>query len=429
MPRVEGMNPLLYKVMIDGFKTNFIINKNLTDNIAISNICKEYGFGNNPNSAFDKTTNEAGIPIFDLSKFKKKETKEEIPISKSDYDFIMGAIDKLYKVHNDMRKVDYKEIQKEIKNYLLERGNLTMKRTGICVDLGNNLVKVAIEDKIFSFVNKIEIENSYEYLGDNEWIRLNDDSYYYKISNIDSKFEKSASKKDKNFIPTLNYSVVRALIEANIEVPDEVTIDLAIMLPINQSSEKEAYINKIKENNENIVECRINGKEISTIVKINEVLPVLEGCASVFILEDKTGINSIIDVGSRTINICKIVNGKISKVDTIEELGAFNYYSSLVKKINDRDITIDNIADMIEAGLAEHDKDLLLKYTKQVLEESNKQVNFRTNNNVYFTGGTIKMIKNNGINFEKGNIKVMQECVYSNVKGALKILNIKCGDN
>ena len=91
-----------------------------------------------------------------------------------------------------------------------------------------------------------------------------------------------------------------------------------------------------------------------------------------------------------------------------------------MSKINNRDITIDNIQDMIQFGLANHDKDLLKSYLKKVLEESNKVTKFKTNNNVYVTGGTVKLFKSQGLNFEKGNIKVMDNPVYSNVLGALK---------
>lgn len=63
------------------------------------------------------------------------------------------------------------------------------------VDLGNNNVKVAINGQAFSFVNKIERWDNVETLGDNEYIKMNDDFNYYIISNIDTKFEKSASKR------------------------------------------------------------------------------------------------------------------------------------------------------------------------------------------------------------------------------------------
>ena len=58
-------------------------------------------------------------------------------------------------------------------------------------------------DKHLALLNKIERLDNAEALADNEYIKMNDDFNYYIISNIDTKFEKSSSKKDKNFIPTL----------------------------------------------------------------------------------------------------------------------------------------------------------------------------------------------------------------------------------
>ena len=288
---------------------------------------------------------------------------------------------------------------------------------------------MAVNGQAFSFVNKISREDRKEALADNEWIKMNDDFNYYIISNIDSTFEKSASKKDKNFIPTLNYSVVKALVEAGSEIADEIEVDIALLTPINQSSEKEEYIEKIKQCNDNIIECCINGKEYSVRIKINNVIPMLEGCASFFLLDNFKGINTLIDLGSKTINIVKAVNGKFQSVETIDELGSFNYYQALVNKVNDRDITVDNVQDMIDVEIVKHDKELLATYLKKVLEETNKIVKFRTNNKVYFTGGTVKLIQDNGINFAKGNIEIMENPVYSNVSGALKVMVKKFGGN
>lgn len=319
-------------------------------------------------------------------------------------------------------EISSSEVINKIIRVLEEKGEVNSMNIKIAADLGNNNVKVAVDRQAFSFVNKIERWDNVETLGDNEYIKMNDDFNYYIISNIDTKFEKSSSKKDKNFIPTLNYSIIKALVEAGVSIEDKIEVDLALLTAINQSVEKDEYVEKIKRNSDNIVECKVNGKEYMANIKINNVVPMLEGCSSAFLLEDLSGINTIVDIGSRTINIAKIVKGKFSTIECLEDIGSFNYYQSLVSKINNRDITINNIQEMIEVGLANHDKDLLKSYLKKVLEESNKVTKFKTNNNVYFTGGTVELFKSQGLNFEKGNIKVMDNPVYSNVLGALKVV-------
>ena len=89
--------------------------------------------------------------------------------------------------------------------------------------------------------------------------------------------------------------------------------------------------------------------------------------------------------------------------------------------MNNRDITIDNVQDMIQFNIANHDKELLKVYAKKVLEESNKISKFKISNNVYFTGGTVELLRSQGLNFEKNNIKIMENPVFSNVLGALKV--------
>lgn len=418
------------KYYINACRINYLIKNRLDNTQTISQFINKYNMDNNTSSRFDTLydkDNNNLLKGLDTSVIKHP-SLGEIKIEKDIIDFIEVEIDKATKKHGqDFKLKDevYKTIKDNIVNYLKDRGEISMSKKVLALDLGNNNVKVALNGQAFSFVNKIERLDNAEALADNEYIKMNDDYFYYILGNVDSKFEKSASKKDKNFIPSLNYSAIRALVEAGEEVPSSLEVDIALLTPINQSSEKQEYIKKIKDNANNIVECRVDGKEYVVNIKINEVIPMLEGCSSAFLLDDLAGINTIVEVGSRTINIAKIVKNKFSFIECLEDMGSFNYYQALVAKINDRDITIDNIQDLIEVGLAEHDKDLLKAYLKKVLEETNKISKYRTNNCVYFCGGTIELFKSQGLNFEKGNIKIMENPVYSNVLGALKMMEAR----
>lgn len=409
-----------YKCFIDAVKFNVIKDLESDKTLSRNAIIKKYSLSGEIANRFkwsrkdNDTPDRVILKHFNLNATAyKKDEWVEIP---------NRYVDITKKIIENNYEISSSEVINKIIRVLDEKGEVNSMNIKMAVDLGNNNVKVAVNGQAFSFVNKIERLDNAEALADNEYIKMNDDYNYYILSNIDSKFEKSSSKKDKNFIPTLNYAIIKGLVEAGIEVGDKIEVDLALLTPINQAGEKEEYIEKIKNNADNIVECRVNGKEYVVNIKINNVIPALEGCTSAFLLEDLSGINTIVDVGSKTINIAKIVKGKFSNINCLEDMGSFNYYQTLVNKVNDRDITIDNIQDLIEVGLANHDKDLLKAYLKKVLEESNKVSKFKTNNNVFVTGGTVELFKKNGLNFEKGNIKVMENPVYSNVLGALKMM-------
>lgn len=425
----KKQNVLLNNFYIDAVKLNIFLESNDIRDRAISSILKELKLDTNVTNRFKEIRVNGLFKGYNLSSYQLAHSTSYEDVNKEHLNKLIEIVKRKFNETGNINKVERAEVKKEMINYLEGKGEVSNMKNIMAIDLGNNNVKVAVNGQAFSFVNKISREDRKEALADNEWIKMNDDFNYYIISNIDSTFEKSASKKDKNFIPTLNYSIVKALVEAGSEIADEIEIDLALLTPINQSSEKEEYIEKIKQCNDNIIECCINGKEYSVRIKINNVIPMLEGCASFFLLDNFKGINTLIDLGSKTINIVKAVNGKFQSVETIDELGSFNYYQALVNKVNDRDITVDNVQDMIDVEIVKHDKELLATYLKKVLEETNKIVKFRTNNKVYFTGGTVKLIQDNGINFAKGNIEIMENPVYSNVSGALKVMVKKFGGN
>lgn len=319
------------------------------------------------------------------------------------------------------------EIRNKIYTRLMEGGIImtTQKITkNVSLDLGNNNVKVCIDDKIFRFVNKVRKERQTNKLADNDYIVLNDDLGYYVIGNDDDEFEESQSKKDKNFIPTLYYSICRALTEIGIEV-EEIDVNLSMLTPINQGDEMREYVEKIKEKSSCMCTYRINKNENDLIVNIKNIEMYLEGVASLPIAENHKGMQAIIDIGSKTVNIIKARNSRILTVETLDELGSFEYYEKLINKINNRSVNISNINQLIEDGIHQHDKKLLKEYLKKLLAETNKIVKFSTCVNVNFTGGTIELFKSQGLNFEKDNIKLMKEPVFTNVRGSKVFLDAK----
>ncbi|MBZ9616771.1 ParM/StbA family protein [Clostridium estertheticum] len=388
----------------------------------IVNIIKTYQLDNNINWRFRKFDKEElkGNLQFDLSKVNVG--NQENPVWKEVDSKIIGITKQMIN-----EGLTDEEIASKIHLKIVEGGvNMENQKItkNVSVDLGNNNCKVAIDENVFVFVNKVRKERQTNKLADNDYIQLSDDSGYYIISNDEDVFEESQSKKDKNFIPTLYFSICRALTEIGVEA-EEVDVNLSMLIPINQAHESAEYISKIKEKDSVLCTYRINKNEDTSIINIKNVEMFLEGVASIPLIENNTGMQSIADIGSKTINVIKVRNSKIVMVDTIDELGSFEYYDKLINKINNRSVNLSNINQLIEDGIYKHDKDLLKAYLKKVLEETNKIIKFDTCVNVNFTGGTIELFKSQGLNFEKGNIKIMNEPIFTNVKGSKVFLDAK----
>lgn len=382
----------------------------------------EFGIDNNIGWRFKKlgNENEKGNLALDFSQVNTNSSKEPIWV-----DVDSKVIEIIKEMINEGLNDD--EIKSKIYSRLVEGGvNMQNEKItkNISADIGNNNAKVAIDDKVFSFVNKVRKERQVNKLADNDYIQLSDEQGYYIIANDDDVFEESQSKKDKNFIPTLYYSVCRGLSLAGIDA-EEVDVNLSMLTPVNQAHEAQEYISKIKEKDSYMCTYRINNNENTVIINIKNVEMFLEGVASLPLIENHNGMQAVIDVGSITVNAIKARNNRILTVETLDELGSFEYYDKLINKINNRTVNISNIQQLIEDGIYSHDKDLLKEYLKKVLNETNKVVKFDTCVNVSFTGGTIDLFKSQGLNFEKGNIKIMDEPLFTNVKGSKRFLDTK----
>ncbi|ADK14728.1 ParM/StbA family protein [Clostridium ljungdahlii] len=421
-----GRNKNFYfqnRYFISGVRFSTVLEK--TENMgktAIS-ITKEYGIDSNISWRFkklDKDKNEKGNLQIDLSQVNINTTTEPV---------WMNVDDKIIHIAKQMidEGLSDEEISSKIYSRLKEGGvNMENKKIikNISADIGNNYAKGSIDDKVLSFVNKVRKERQVNKLADNDYIQLSDEQGYYVIANDDDKFEESQSKKDKNFIPTLYYLICRALFLDEIDA-DEVDVNLSMLTPINQANETQEYINKIKEKDSYMCSYRINNNENTVIINIKNVEMFLEGVASLPLIENHVGMQSICDVGSKTINVIKARKNRILTVDTIDDLGTFEYYDKLINKIDNRTVNISNIQQLIEDGICSHDKSLLKEYLKKVLSETNKVVKFDTCVNVNFTGGAMELFKSQGLNFEKGNIKVMEDPVFTNVRGSKKFLDTK----
>lgn len=221
-----------YKCFIDAVKFNVIKDLESDKTLSRNAIIKKYSLSGEIANRFkwsrkdNDTPDRVILTHFNLNATTyKKDEWVEIP---------QHYVDITKKIIEGNYEISSSEVINKIIRVLEEKGEVNSMNIKMSVDLGNNNVKVAINGQVFSFVNKIERWDNVETLGDNEYIKMNDDFNYYIISNIDTKFEKSASKKDKNFIPTLNYAIIKGLVEAGVSIEDKIEVDLALLTPINR---------------------------------------------------------------------------------------------------------------------------------------------------------------------------------------------------
>lgn len=422
-----GRNKNFYyqnKYFISGVRYSTLLENPENMGKTMISIIKEHKIDSNISwrfKKFDKGQNEKGNLQIDLSKINISNVNSEQNWIEVDPKVIEITKQMINEGFSD------EEISSKIYGRLIRSGiNMENKKItkNVSIDLGNNNAKGSIDDKVFSFVNKVRKERQANKLADSDYIQLSDERGYYVIANDDDTFEESQSKKDKNFIPTLYYSICRALSLVEIDA-DEVDVNLSMLTPINQANETQEYISRIKEKDNYMCNYRINNNENTVIINIKNIEMFLEGVASLPLIENHQGMQSICDVGSKTVNVIKARNNRILTVDTLDELGSFEYYDKLINKINNRSVNISNIQQLIEDGIYSHDKDLLKEYLKKILNETNKLIKFDTCVNVNFTGGAMDLFKSQGLNFEKDNIKIMKEPIFTNVRGSKMFLDDK----
>ena len=420
----EGMHPFLRKIVTDAFKTNYLIENGLTNGeTVISKILDTFGFGQNPSSAFNKTTNKVGVPIFDLSKYKRKNQKnKEVIIEeivKEDHDFLMDLIDKLYKQYQDMDKLEHFDVLKpEILKYLNDRGEIKMsnKVINIGLDNGNAEIKVCYgEDKTFKFDSKISTKWTEYEVFDNNAIKI-DDSEYFIIANPYDNFIKSEKKAKASKKPIFAFAISKALEE--LEVTEDVaTVNICILNPVGENDDFEAIKAQVMELNGALLRYKTIEKKQwkEVMVNINSVSILAEGIASYLALDDVSNNVCLIDCGSKTTNYIMGNNGNIMDAGTIN-LGTDNYFRSMAG-INRKDE--DTIKEMIATGVIEHNSEEFGKVLMNILNEVSKlATGFSKSNKIIMTGGGIALAEELGLDLGVEIISYMNNPQFTNVIGA-----------
>lgn len=273
------------------------------------------------------------------------------------------------------------------------------------VDLGNINVKY-VGDNNGTFSSKIT--NDYQsYEEGFQRIEYNGIKTYIGVGELSREFNKA----DRDYMAQLLYAIGKANNEQTKET------NLTLLLPIIQMKNKKKLVENLKAKTFNF---KFNG--VDRTIKINDLLVLPEGYASYYSLEnqEKKGDVCILDLGSRTINICVLENGKIVKMNTVK-LGSFDFYSKIksIENAKGEDFIEEDIQRLINNGLIKVDNKQYIDFLGEILNAVKPYVNLKTYNTI-FTGGTSLMLKNYIEKLQLSKFKILPNAITSNVVGAME---------
>lgn len=280
----------------------------------------------------------------------------------------------------------------------------------VVVDLGNYNVKYLADRKgIFSAKYSTKFNANSEMF---ERIEIDGQLTMIGVG----EYEREFNKVDKNYIPLLLYAIDKATNESD--------INLCLLLPVSQISNKDKMINSLKGNT---FTFDINGK--NRRININKVAVLAEGFVSYYSLdEDIKDDILIIDVGSRTINYSSFLDGKLEKSFT-EKLGVFDLYSTIkdIQNSQGGDYVEEDIERLIKNNKIVVDSKIYLEFLKDILNRTKSKVNIKSYNKVIFVGGGSSTLKD----YIEANTPaiVLDDAIYANVTGAHKLCEVVWGGN
>ena len=267
----------------------------------------------------------------------------------------------------------------------------------VIIDIGNYSIKYA-SDEIGKFSSRIH-SNFEPNPAAFERIEIDGKTTYIGVGELEREYNKA----DKNIIPQVLYAISKATIE--------VDINLCFLLPINQLPEKNKMIQRFEK--ETFI-FKINDK--SRVVRINKCVVLPEGQCSYYSIKEPSKYQLIIDIGSKTVNWCAYIDGKMEKNGT-EKIGVFDFYNTVMRIENAKgeDYIVEDIEAQIDRGRIQVSISTYKGFLLEILNRMKANINLK-NYDVTFTGGGSLVFKN--IIEAIPNIKIHDNPVYSNVLGA-----------
>jgi len=272
------------------------------------------------------------------------------------------------------------------------------------VDLGNMNIKYEGKDGSGMFSSMVS--NDYQsYEEGFQRIELDGRTTYIGIGELSREFNKA----ERDYISQLLYAICKA---NTVEV---IETNLTVLLPSLQMKNKYKLVENLKNKEFNF---KFNGED--RIIKINELLVLPEGYASFFSLDEKEkqGDICILDCGSRTVNICTLIDAKIQKIETVK-LGSFDFYSKIkaIENGKGEDYTEEDIPRLIKNGTIKVYQKQYAEFLNEILNSVKGYVNLKTYKTI-FTGGTSLMLQEYICKLTLTNYKIHENALNSNVLGA-----------
>lgn len=273
----------------------------------------------------------------------------------------------------------------------------------VLVDIGNYNIKYLSEKKgSFSAKYSTKFNPNSEML---QRINFNGETTYIEVG----EYEREFNKVNKNYLPLLFYAISNATEESD--------INLCLLLPIGQMTNKDKFVNKLKNNSFNF---SING--VPKTININKVVVLPEGLVSFYSMDSKGEDTLIIDIGSRTVNYASFVEGKIESNFT-ERIGVLDLYSSIkdIENAKGNDLIEEQIERLIKNKRIIVEPKVYLDFFKDILNRTKAKVNIK-NYKVVFVGGGAILLKPY---IEANTTAIIHEdSIYANLIGARNLCEV-----
>lgn len=271
---------------------------------------------------------------------------------------------------------------------IIDYGNYNIKFKGDNLGLISSKYHTNFEPNEEAF-NRIEVEGKKYYIGVGK----------YSLEYI---------KVDKeSLIPQILYCIN----EAN--QGNNITTDLAILLPIEQMSMKEK-LKKLLERR--FYSSIINGKQVN--IRIEKVVVLPEAQVARFSLsEDKQSEDLLlVDIGSRTTNIVATSQGELV-LNITRKIGGINLYERLMKRLNSQGdiLELEDVEPQLKRNRIVLPEEMKMEFLKEILNSFKSEVNI-ANYDVMFSGGGSLVLKSVIDKIE--GIQLHNDCLYANLLGA-----------
>ncbi|WP_242847957.1 ParM/StbA family protein [Inediibacterium massiliense] len=286
-------------------------------------------------------------------------------------------------------------IKNEMKITVVDLGNMNIKYIGQHGENKENFSsRISTDYQAYQEgLQRVEIDGRITYIG---------------IGELSREFNKC----ERDYMAQLIYAICKAN-----EGEDVIETNLTLLLPSLQMDNKQKMIDNLKGNE---FSFKFNG--IDKIVKINEMMVLPEGFASFYSLneEEQEKDVCILDLGSRTINICCMVDQEIQLLQTVK-FGAFDFYNKLrvLEQAKGEDYKEEDIPRLIKNGTIKVTQKQYGEFFNDILNYIKPYVNIKTYHNI-FTGGTSLMLDEciNKLPSSIISYKIHEDALNSNVYGA-----------